>query len=89
MLKILLVGIDAHSKNNTACFIDQEGNTVVKSFSFPNNLSGATELEQKIVKVMQKGSFTSLKAATESAFLYDIHLLDFLVVSKELSSFFP
>jgi activator of 2-hydroxyglutaryl-CoA dehydratase len=65
MSKILLVGIDAHSKNNTACFIDQEGNIVLKSFSFPNNLSGATELEQKIVKVMQKGSFTSLKVATE------------------------
>ena len=47
MLKILLVGINAHSKNNTACFIDQEGNTVVKSFSFPNNLSEATELEKK------------------------------------------
>ena len=47
MSKILLVGIDAHSKNNTACFIDQGGNTVVKSFSFPNNLSEATELEKK------------------------------------------
>lgn len=69
MSKILLVGIDTHSKNNTACFIDQQGNTVVKSFSFPNNLFGATELEQKIVKVMQKRSFASLKVATESASL--------------------
>lgn len=89
MSKILLVGIDAHSKNNTACFIDQEGNTVVKSFSFPNNLSGVTELEQKIVKVMQKGGFTSLKVATESASLYDMHLLDFLVASENLVPFSP
>lgn len=89
MSKILLVDIDAHSKHNTACFIDQEGNIVLKSFSFPDNLSGATELEQKIVNVMQKGGFTSLKVATESASLYDIHLLDFLVASEHLVLFFP
>ncbi len=40
MLKTFLVGIDAHSKNNTVCFIDQEGNMVAKSSSYPNNLSG-------------------------------------------------
>lgn len=38
---------------------------------------------------MQKGSFTSLKVATESASLYDIHLLDFLVTSKNLVPFSP
>jgi len=89
MSKTLFVGIDAHSKTNSACFMDQEGNVVVKSFSFPNNLPGAQELEQKIISTMQQGNFTSLKIATESASFYDLHLVDFLATSENLAPFSP
>ncbi len=38
---------------------------------------------------MQKGNFTPLKVATESASLYNIYLLDFLVASENLVPFSP
>lgn len=89
MSKTLFVGIDVHSKSNTACFLDQDGNIILKSFTFPNNLPGAQDLETKIASVMQQGHFDSLKIAAESTSFYSLHLVEFLASSSVLSPFSP
>lgn len=89
MSKTLFIGIDAHSESNTACFLDQEGKIILKSFSFPNNLPGAQNLETKIVSVMQENHFDSFKIAAESTSFYSLHLVEFLAASSVLSPFSP
>jgi len=85
--KLLLIGIDAHSKNNVACFLDQDGHTIIKSIEFENNLPGAQILEEKICALMESGHYDSLKIATEAASLYHVHLLDFLSSSEKISKY--
>lgn len=89
MSKTLFVGIDAHSESNTACFLDQEGKIILKSFSFPNNLPGAQNLETKIVSVMNENHFDSLKIAAESTSFYSLHLVEFLAASTVIAPFAP
>ena len=87
MPKPLYVGIDVHKRQNTACFMDQEGNQIGKAFSFPNSLPGAQHLEQTIKEVMEEGGFGTLLLATESTSLLDFHLIDFLASSQVLEAY--
>lgn len=89
MSKILFVGIDAHSKTNTACFMNQDGEVLCKSYAFKNNLPDAKKFEEKIIYFLQIDSYVAVRIATESASLYNIHLLDFLAASDKLLPFAP
>ena len=86
-LNTLHIGIDAHSRNNVVCFLDQAGNVVNKAFSFENNLPGAQKLEDAVCAFMATGKYDSLKIATEAVSLYHIPLLDFLSASKKLAQY--
>lgn len=87
MSKTLLIGIDAHSKSNTACFMDKEGEIIEKAYRFQNNFPCAQIFEDKIVAAMITGQFLSIKIATESTSLYHTHLIDFLAASDKLRQF--
>lgn len=48
---MLYVGIDIAKEKHDACVIDQEGNTLLKSFTFPNSAAGANTLLARIRKL--------------------------------------
>lgn len=89
MLKTLLLGIDVHARENSCCFLNQEGNRVIKDCSFSNNLPGTRELEKRILQIMREKGFEHLKVATEATSFLDLHLVDFLARSKLLSKYSP
>jgi len=90
MSKMLLVGIDVHSENNSCGLTDDKGNRLRnKAFSLPNNLPGAEELEKTIETTMQEGAFDKLMIATEASSFLDLHLVDYLANSKSLSRYSP
>lgn len=90
MSKTLLVGIDVHSEKNSCGLVDDKGNRVHnKAFHIPNNLPGAEELEKRIGAAMKEGSFDKLMIATEASSFLDLHLVDYLSTSKNLSCYSP
>ncbi len=48
---MLYVGIDIAKEKHEACVIDQEGNTLLKSFTFPNSAAGANALLARVSKL--------------------------------------
>lgn len=48
---MLYVGIDIAKEKHDACVIDQEGNTLLKSFTFPNSAAGANALLARVSKL--------------------------------------
>lgn len=48
---MLYVGIDIAKNKHDACIIDQAGNTILKSFTFPNSATGADSLLAHIRKL--------------------------------------
>lgn len=90
MSKTLFVGIDVHSEKNSYGFTDDKGNRLNKSaFSVSNNLPGAEVLEKRIESVMKEGAFDKLMIATEASSFLDLHLVDYLVNSKNLARYSP
>jgi len=89
MANILYVGIDAASKSNTACFMDANGNEISKRYSFPNTITGAKQLEEKILSFTSSNKFTTLVIGTEATSIYDWHLIDFLASADSLVHLFP
>jgi len=87
--KTLYVGVDAHSKHNTCCFMEQDGNLVRKIFAVPNSLPGSEHLVSEIIDSMNSNSFTQVKIATEATSFYDYLFLDFLSCNQQLNSFNP
>lgn len=87
MNRTLIVGIDGHSKTNTACFIDSEGTVIERNINFKNNFPQAKEFEQKILQTIKQGGFTSAKIGIEAVSVYHFHLTDFLACSEALSGY--
>jgi transposase len=83
------VGIDVHEKDNTTCFMDEQGNQIGKIASFANSLPGARKLEETIKAMMEQGGFESLFIATESTSFLDLHLVDLLSSSETLKCYNP
>lgn len=48
---MLYVGIDIAKEKHDACVIDQAGNTLLKSFTFPNSAAGANALLTRVSKL--------------------------------------
>ena len=69
--------------------MNDHGQSLGDTFTVPNNLPGAQELEQKILTTMKENNFEALKIATESTSFLDIHLVDYLATSPILSPYSP
>lgn len=89
MFNIIYAGIDVSSKNNVVCLLDNSGKEITKRFSIPNNLSGAKELEAKLLSLLSSNAYSSVKIGMESTAFYDWHLANFLVNSSVLAPFKP
>lgn len=89
MSNILYVGIDAASKSNVACFMDANGNEISKRFSFPNTITGAKQLEEKILSITSSNGFVSLFIGTEATSFYDWHLIDYLACASSFAHLSP
>jgi len=86
MSKTLYVGIDVHTKDNNACFMDEQGNQLLK-ISFPNSLDGAQLLEEQLVQVIKEKDVQKVRIATEATSFLDLHLVDFLASSNKLNQY--
>lgn len=80
MKNSLFVGCDVSSKELVVCFMDQEED-VLGYKKYPNTLSGARKLEEKLLKLIEQNSYNYLRIGTEATSFYDIHLIDFLASS--------
>lgn len=87
MAKTLYLGIDVHSQHNSCRFTDENGTSLDATFTVPNNLPGAQELEQKILTAMKENNFDTLKIATEATSFLDLHLVDYLANSSLLTPY--
>lgn len=84
---VLYVGIDVASKVNVAAFLDSRDREVIPCLQFPNNQTGAENLEEKLINLCSKHGFSPVKLGTEATSFYDFHLADFLAESKALTKF--
>ena len=74
---MIYVGIDV-AKNKHDCFItNSDGEVLFKAFTIANNLTGFTELYQKIESVMEDVS--KVKVGLEATGHYSYNLLGFLL----------
>ncbi len=89
MSKTLFIGIDVHAEKNSCGFTDDKGNRLNKIFSVFNNLPGAEELEKRIDLTMKESAFDTFMIATEASSFLDLHLVDYLANSKNLSKYSP
>lgn len=89
MSNILYIGIDAASKSNSACFMDSTGNEISKRFPFPNTISGASQLVDKILSFTSSNGFTDICIGTEATAFYDWHLIDFLASNTSIAHLNP
>jgi hypothetical protein len=70
MSKRLFAGIDVSLENNQLCLMDYDGNTVGKSLSFANNLTGALAMVEYLNSLMDAGDFEKLIIGMEATALY-------------------
>lgn len=84
---LLYVGIDVSSKTNVAACIDQEGKVAGMPAAFPNNQTGAEELEEWIAAFCRERAAGCVKIGTEATSVYDWHLVDYLSESGKLLPF--
>src|SRR5690554_2111255 len=73
----LFVGLDVSSFDIKVCFLNGEGSEL-KSFTFTNDLPGATKLRDDILNVVQDESVSELKIGLESTSVYSFHPSMFL-----------
>ena len=72
----LYVGVDVSRLTNVVCGVDDQGERVNKTASFPNTAPGAVQLESWIVEQMQKIDADHLLVGTEATSFYDFHLME-------------
>ena len=80
----LYVGVDVSRLTNVVCGVDDQGERVNKTASFPNTAPGAVQLESWIVEQMQKIDADHLLVGTEATSFYDFHLMEHLAQSPQL-----
>ena len=74
---MIYVGIDV-AKDKHDCFItNSDGEVLFKAFTIANNLTGFTELYQKIVSVTE--DITKVKVGLEATGHYSYNLLGYLI----------
>src|SRR5699024_4315426 len=73
----LFVGLDVSSFDIKACFLNGEGDQL-NSFTVSNDLPGATQLRDEILKTTQNQSVSEMKIGLESTSVYSFHPSMFL-----------
>src|SRR5699024_4483333 len=73
----LFVGLDVSSFDIKVCFLNGEGDEL-KSFTVANDLPGAKQLRDEIVKVAESQSVSQLRIGLESTSVYSFHPSMFL-----------
>src|SRR5699024_1737280 len=81
----LFVGLDVSSFDIKVCFLNGEGDEL-KSFTVANDLPGATQLRDEIVKVAENQSVSQLRIGLESTSVYSFHPSMFLHNDKFIRS---
>jgi len=77
----LFVGIDVDSKSNKVRFIDSDGRDLSKPLSVKNTPKGASEIERKILELVNKHGFHAVRIGLEATGYYDWHLAEYLAQS--------
>lgn len=85
----LYVGVDVSRKVNVVCGVEDRGQQVSKTASFPNTAPGAEQVERWIVEQMQKVQAEHLLVGTEATSFYDFHLMEHLAQSPLLGEYHP
>ena len=73
----LFVGLDVSSFDIKVCFLNGEGDKL-NSFTVANDLPGATQLRDEILKITQNQSVSALRIGLESTSVYSFHPSMFL-----------
>jgi transposase len=89
MAGTLYLGIDVSMAENTCCFLLQDGTEVRRRLTVSNNLPGAEELVEAILRLMEHHHLDRLLVGLEATNLYWWHLACFLNSSPQLSPFQP
>ncbi|MBS3909947.1 MAG: IS110 family transposase [Actinobacteria bacterium] len=84
----LYVGIDVAQKENWACLMNSTGDEL-STFSFSNDLTGATGLKDKCLALAAQHSIDSLLVGMEATATYWWHLSVYLSTEAELSHLYP
>lgn len=85
LLSTLFVGIDVSLRAHHAVILDFFGNQLA-SFSFSNNLSGASLITSEIIHAAASSKATHVVAAMEATSFYSFHLCNYLFQSPELAT---
>jgi transposase len=89
MAGTLYLGIDVSMAENTCCFLLQNGTEARRRLTVPNNLPGAKQLVEEILRLMEHHHLDRLLVGLEATNLYWWHLACFLNSSLQLAPFMP
>jgi len=89
MTETLYLGIDVSMAENACFSLLQDGTEARRRFTVPNNLPGAEQLANEMVKLMESYHLNRLLVGLEATNLYWWHLACFLNSSPQLSPFQP
>ena len=79
----LFVGIDVSSLKLDVCFKDSE-EQILHEATLPNDINGATEIKEIILKLNENINYQTIKVGMESTSVYSFHPATFLAENIEL-----
>ncbi|HHX96701.1 MAG TPA: IS110 family transposase [Clostridia bacterium] len=79
----LFVGIDISSLKLDVCFKDSE-EQILHEATLPNDINGATEIKEIILKLNENINYQTIKVGMESTSVYSFHPATFLAENIEL-----
>ncbi len=79
----LFVGIDVSSQKLDVCFKDSE-DQVLHEAALPNDITGATEIKEIVLKLDESMKYDVIKVGMESTSVYSFHPATFLAEDEEL-----
>lgn len=82
----IFVGLDVSSFDMKVCVLDQDGEKQ-DAFTVSNDYPGATELKDRLLKMVDGKEIDSLKIGLESTSVYSFHPSMYLHYDKELNAY--
>lgn len=84
----LFVGLDVSSQKLDACFLtDDDDLSVLLEASYTNDLNGATDIKEAIIRFQQELDFQKIIIGMESTSLYSFHPAMFFQADEALNQF--
>lgn len=84
--KTLYIGIDVSKDSNQIHALDFSSKRL-SSFKAPNNLNGASIIEDKLIELAIKHNLDNIVVVLEATGIYSIHIATYLSVSEKLTPF--